>query len=87
MSKQYNEVVRVYEDCLDLNGRGDFVRCTDCGLLQLIQIGGTSCGCDICQSENLQWYTDETGNEIQEITITELEQMGFIIEDCVIPMF
>lgn len=78
MSKIYNEVVRVYEDCLNLDGKGDFVRCSDCGELQLMQIGGTACGS--CESENLQWYTDENGKEIQEISVTELEQMGFIIE-------
>ena len=77
-NNNYNEVIKVYTDCLNLDGVGDFVRCSDCGELQLIQLGGTVCGS--CESENLQWYEDENGDEIQEISVTELEQMGFIIE-------
>ena len=44
--------VKVYADCLDGDNRGDLVRCSDCGELMLIQIGGTACG--ECESENLQ---------------------------------
>ena len=50
------EEVKVYVDCLDGDNRGDLVRCSDCGELMLIQIGGTACG--ECESENLQWYDD-----------------------------
>ena len=46
------EEVKVYVDCLDGDNRGDLVRCSDCGELMLIQIGGTACG--ECESENLQ---------------------------------
>lgn len=74
MKYNYNEIVRVYTE----EESGDFVRCSDCGELQLMQLGGTVCG--ECESENLQWHTDENGNEIQEISVTELEKMGFVIE-------
>lgn len=47
------EIVRVYTDCLNAEGCGDFVRCMDCRELMLMQIGGTACG--ECESENLQW--------------------------------
>jgi RecJ-like exonuclease len=78
MDKHLNEIVRVYEDCLNVDGLGDFVQCADCGELQLIQLGGTACGS--CESENLMWYEDKEGNRIDEITNSELEQMGFIVE-------
>ena len=67
------EEVKVYIDCLNDNYRGDLVRCTDCGELMLMQIGGTACG--ECESENLHWYDDDK----PEWTIEELEQTGFII--------
>ena len=67
------EEVKVYVDCLDGENRGDLVRCSDCGELMLIQIGGTACG--ECASENLQWYDDNR----HEWTITELEEAGFIV--------
>lgn len=81
MKNNYNEIVRVYTE----EEHGDFVRCSDCGELQLMQLGGTTCGS--CESENLQWYVDKKGNEIQEISVTKLKQYGFIIEDCIIPLF
>ena len=67
------EEVKVYVDCLDRDNRGDLVRCSDCGELMLIQIGGTVCG--ECESENLQWYDDNK----PEWTIKELENAGFIV--------
>ena len=67
------EEVKVYVDCLDGDNRGDLVRCSDCGDLMLIQLGGTACG--ECESENLQWYDDNR----PEWTIAELEEAGFII--------
>ena len=67
------EEVKVYVDCLDGDNRGDLVRCSDCGELMLIQIGGTACG--ECESENLQWYDDNKS----EWTIAELEEAGFIV--------
>lgn len=67
------EEVKVYVDCLDGDNRGDLVRCSDCGELMLIQIGGTACG--ECESENLQWYDDNK----PEWTIAELEEAGFIV--------
>ena len=67
------EEVKVYVDCLNDNHGGDFVKCTDCGELMLMQIGGTACG--ECESENLQWYDDDK----TEWTIEELEKAGFII--------
>lgn len=66
------EEVKVYVDCLDGDNRGDLVRCSDCGELMLIQIGGTACG--ECESENLQWYDDNK----TEWTIAELKEAGFI---------
>ena len=38
------EIVKVYTECLNANHLGDFVRCSDCGELMLMQIGGTACG-------------------------------------------
>ena len=67
------EEVKVYVDCLNADNRGDLVRCSDCGELMLIQIGGTACG--ECESENLMWYDEDK----PEWTIDELEVDGFII--------
>ena len=67
------EEVKVYVDCLNENGYGDFVRCMDCGELMLIQIGGTACG--ECEGENLQWYDENR----PEWTIEELEENDFIL--------
>lgn len=39
MKYNYNEIVRVYTE----EESGDFVRCSDCGELQLMQLGGTVC--------------------------------------------
>lgn len=69
-----SEIVKVYADLLDGNDRGDFIRCSDCGELMLIQLGGTTC-CK-CKSENLQWVDEEC----QECTIEELKQNGYIVE-------
>ena len=55
------------------DNRGDLVRCSDCGELMLIQIGGTACG--ECESENLQWYDSDR----PEWTLSELKEAGFII--------
>lgn len=73
--KEYKEEVIVYIDCLNEDGIGDLVRCSDCGELMLMQIGGTACG--ECESKNLQWYDEDR----QEWTIEELEKEGFIISD------
>lgn len=67
------EEVKVYADCLNMDYKGDLVRCMDCGELMLIQIGGTACG--ECESENLQWYDENR----PEWTIEELEENGFIV--------
>ena len=71
--KNINECVRVYTDCLNEDNRGDLVRCSDCGELMLMNIGGTVCG--ECESENLQWHDENR----PEWTIEELEAEGFII--------
>ena len=71
--KVYNEEVTVYIDCLDGDYRGELGRCSDCGELMLIQVGGAVCG--ECESENLQWYD----NNKPEWTIDELKNKGFII--------
>jgi hypothetical protein len=67
------EEVKVYLNCLNLDNRGDLVRCVDCGELMLMQIGGTACG--ECESDNLEWYDENK----PEWTIDELEKAGFII--------
>lgn len=70
-----NEIVKVYTDCLNMDNVGDLVRCSDCGELELMQVGGTACG--ECESENLQWYDENK----PEWSIDELEAAGFIIEE------
>lgn len=69
------EIVRVYTDCLNEEGYGDFVRCMDCGELMLMQFGGTACG--ECEGENLEWVDEDH----EEWSIEELEQAGYIIEE------
>lgn len=69
------EIVKVYTECLNADGIGDFVRCSDCRELMLMQLGGTACG--NCEGENLQWADEEH----QECSIEELELMGYIIEE------
>ena len=64
------EIVKDYTD----DGIGDFVRCVDCGELQVIQIGGTCCG--RCESENLQWEDEDN----QEVDTDYLDSQGYIIE-------
>ena len=70
-----NEIVRVYSECLNEDGYGDFVRCLDCGELMLMQLGVTACG--KCESENLEW----ADKEHEECSIEELKQMGYIIDE------
>ncbi len=65
--------VKAYPNCLNYDHIGDFVRCSDCGNLLLIQIGGAAC-CT-CKSENLQWYDE---NKL-EWSIDELIKEGFNI--------
>lgn len=67
------EEVKVYMDCLNEDQRGDLVRCSDCGELMLIQLGGTTCG--ECESENLQWHDVNK----PEWNVEELKESGFII--------
>ena len=67
------EVVKVYEDCLNEDSYGDFVRCLYCGELQVIQRGGTACG--NCESENLVWADDR-----QEVAVGDLRDDKYIIE-------
>ena len=69
------EIVKVYTECLNEDGVGDFVRCSDCGELMLMQVGGTACG--NCESENLQWADEEH----QECSTEELESMEYIIDE------
>jgi len=73
--KEYKEVVKVYTDCLNADGSGDFVRCSNCGELMLMQHGGTVCG--VCESENLTWAVESK----QEWTDQELEAAGYIVEE------
>lgn len=67
------EEVIVYTDCLNLDCDGDFVRCSNCGALMLIQLGGTTC--KECESKNLQWV-DETK---PEWNYEEIEEAGYIV--------
>lgn len=68
-----NEEVIIYTDCLNSDSKGDFVRCSDCGALMLMQLGGTACG--ECESENLQWVDDNK----PEWSYEEVENAGYII--------
>lgn len=70
--KKYNEKVIIYTECLS-NNMGDFVKCSDCETLMLMQLGGTACG--ECESENLGWV-DETK---PEWSYEEIENAGYII--------
>ena len=67
------EEVKVYVDCLNIDKIGDLVRCSNCGELMLIQIGGTCCG--ECESENLEWYDENK----PEWSVEELEKQGFLV--------
>lgn len=69
---ELNEVVRLYTD----DETGDFVRCSDCGCVQLIQLGGTACG--ECQGENLAWASED--RNLNEMTVDDLEKLGYIVE-------
>lgn len=69
------EIVSVYSNALNANKLGDFVRCSDCGALQLIKLGGDTCA--KCGNENLQW----ADNDHMECTAEELEQMGYTIRE------
>ena len=70
-----NEIVKVYTECLNADGYGDFVKCNDCEELMLIQIGGTACG--NCEGEDLEWADAEH----QECSIEELKQLGYAIKE------
>lgn len=47
------ETVTVFLSYLDYNGVGDFVRCNDCGALQLVEECAVQC--HHCGSTNIQW--------------------------------
>lgn len=66
-------IVNVFIDELTIDGYGDLVKCSDCGSVQLVQIGEFNC--KLCNSDNLQWYGDT-----QETNISELENLEFDIE-------
>lgn len=51
------EVVNVYSNSLSTDGLGDFVKCYDCGALQLVRFGDNHCA--KCGHENLQWVDKE----------------------------
>lgn len=65
--------VIAYPDQLNADGYGDFIRCIDCGKLQLVQFG--TARCSSCKSENLIWCNIKQ----PECDISELIQQGYMV--------
>jgi len=68
------ETVRVYTDGKDGEEIGHFVKCNDCGELQLISKSNKIC--EKCASENLMWVNDD----MKEVTPEDIEKMGYDLE-------
>lgn len=69
------EIVNVYSNALNADRIGDFVKCCDCGTLQLIRLGGNKCA--KCGRENLQW----ADKEHLECKPEDLEQAGYTVRE------
>lgn len=65
--------VTVYQNQLNADGYGDFIKCIDCGKLQLVQLGAAQC--DACKSENLIWCNIKQ----PECDTDELIRQGYTI--------
>jgi len=70
--------VRVYTDGSEGEEIGCFVKCNDCGKLQLVSKHKKVCG--NCTSDNLVWVKDDK----KEVTPEELEVEGFDLEFVII---
>ena len=70
--------VRVYTDGREGEEIGHFLKCTDCGRLQLISKGKNVCG--KCTSKKLVWVNDDK----KEVTPKDLEEMGYDLEFVII---
>lgn len=65
--------VTVFSDQLNADGYGDLVKCTDCGTLQLAELGTESCG--LCKGHNLMWADEEH----QECDTDTLIRQGYAV--------
>lgn len=65
--------VTVYSKHLNADGYGDFIRCTDCGKLQLVRMGTIQCSA--CKSKDLAWCDEDH----QECDVDELVRQGYTI--------
>lgn len=64
--KPEENTVMVFSEQLNADGRGDFIKCIDCGTLQLAALGAESCGS--CKGHNLMW-ADEKRQECDKDTL------------------
>jgi len=68
------EKVKVYTDGREGEEIGHFVKCNDCGEIQLISKSDKKCG--KCASENLMWVNDD----MKAVTPEDIEAMGYDLE-------
>ena len=67
-------LVRVYTDGSEGEETGHFVKCNDCGEVQLISKSKKKC--ERCGSEKLEWIKED----MKVITPEDIEQMGYDLE-------
>ena len=68
------EVVRIYTDGDEDDNTGRFVKCNDCGELQLISKSKKSCG--KCESKNIIPVKDD----MKIVTPEDIESFGYNLE-------
>jgi len=68
------EVVRIYTDGSEGEEIGYFMKCNDCGELQLIARNKKKC--KKCRGENLMWVKED----MIEVTPEEVENIGYDLE-------
>lgn len=66
------EIVRIYTDGSELEGQ--FVKCTDCGVLQLVSMSQKKC--ENCGNDTITLVNED----IKEISPEKLEEIGYELE-------
>jgi len=70
----FEEIVRIYTDGEEGEETGHFVKCNDCGELQLISKSKKICG--KCAGENLTWVKED----MKIVTPEDIESFGYNLE-------
>lgn len=68
------EIVRIYTDGREGEEIGHFIRCSDCGQIQLISKSSKQCG--KCASKNIIWVEENK----KVVSPEDIEDMGYDLE-------